>query len=299
MTRIFVAGNSGQVAQSLKEAAASNGIELKTAGRPNFDISDADNMRSIIENYAPTAIINAAAYTAVDAAETDEETATAINAEGASKLATIAADLEIPFLHLSTDYVFDGNKDSAYIETDAVAPQGAYGRSKLAGEKTVVAANPNAMIFRTAWVFSPFGKNFCKTMLTLAKTRNELGVVADQWGNPTYALDIALALLTIIKKIEQNGWQSNFSGLYHLVGTGDTNWHGFATKIFNEGGKHGHPVPKVNAITTADFPTPAKRPANSRLDCSKLKSIFGIELPNWQESTANCVKRLFENKALG
>jgi len=299
MARIFVAGGTGQVALSLKESAEATGVELTTAGRPDFDLADADSMRTAIAAYKPTAIINAAAYTAVDAAEEDEATATAINANGAGALAAIAADLDVPFLHLSTDYVFDGNKDGSYEETDTVAPQGAYGRSKLAGEISVMAANPNAMIFRTAWVFSPFGKNFCKTMLTLATTRDELGIVADQTGNPTYAPDIADALLAIITKIETAGWQAKYAGLYNLAGSGTTSWHGFAAEIFKAGGTHGHKVPQANAITTADFPTPAARPANSQLNCGKLNKVFGLSMPQWQESTAICVKRLLEDGLLG
>ena len=299
MTRIFVAGGTGQVALSLKEAAAKAGIELKTAGRPDFDITDYAGMLATIEAYKPTAIINAAAYTAVDAAEDNEKNAAAINGTGAGALAAIAADMNVPFLHISTDYVFDGTKDGAYVENDPVAPQGAYGRSKLAGELAVMEANPKAMIFRTAWVFSPFGKNFCKTMLVLAANRDELGIVADQFGNPTYAPDIADALLAVIAKAEANGWEPELAGIYHLAGTGDTSWHGFASYIFEEGGKHGHKIPTANAITTADYPTPAKRPANSRLDCTKLEATFGVIMPHWQESTAICVKRLFEEGLLG
>jgi dTDP-4-dehydrorhamnose reductase len=299
MTRIFVAGGTGQVALSLKEAAAARNIALTTAGRPDFDLTDTKGMHTAITAYKPTAIINAAAYTAVDAAEEDEATATAINADGAGALAAIAEELDVPFLHLSTDYVFDGTKEGAYQETDATGPTGAYGRSKLAGENAVLAANPDAMIFRTAWVFSPFGKNFCKTMLTLAGKLNELGIVGDQFGNPTYAPDIAEALLKVISKIEDNGKQPQQSGVYHLTGTGDTSWHGFAEYIFVQGANYGHPLPTANSITTADYPTPAKRPANSRLDGTKLSQVWGIQTPNWQESTAKCVKRLFEDGALG
>jgi len=297
--RIFVAGNNGQVAQSLKEAAEKAGIELITAGRPDFDLTDEDRMRAAITAYKPTAIINAAAYTAVDAAEDDEAGAAAINTDGAGALAAIAAELDVSFLHLSTDYVFGGDKDGAYVETDEVGPTGAYGRSKLAGEIAVMATNPSAMIFRTAWVYSPFGNNFCKTMLKLAQNRDTLGIVADQYGNPTYAPDIAAALLTIIKKTEASDTASDFAGIYHMASTGCTSWHGFAEKIFAEGGSHGHKVPAANAIPTADYPTPAARPANSQLDCSKLEETFGIKLPHWQESTARCVKRLLEGGLLG
>lgn len=299
MARIFVAGGSGQVALSLIELAAAQGIELMAAGRPDFDLSDPIGMRAQIEQYQPTAIINAAAYTAVDAAEEDEEKATMINGAGAGALASIAADLCVPFLHISTDYVFDGTKDGPYMESDPVAPQGAYGRSKLAGEEAVMAANPNAMIFRTAWVYSPFGNNFVKTMLRLAASRDELGIVADQVGNPTSALDIASALLTVLANLGDHPDPSEIAGIYNLAGTGTTSWHGFAAQIFAEGGRHGHKIPTANAITTAEFPTPAKRPANSRLNCNKLEQTFDIRLPSWQESTAACVKRLFDEQQVG
>ncbi|NVJ71005.1 MAG: dTDP-4-dehydrorhamnose reductase [Alphaproteobacteria bacterium] len=297
--RVFVAGSSGQVALSLKEASAKEGIELITAGRPDFDLTDADGTRAAIKAFGPTAIINAAAYTAVDAAENDEETAIMINADGAATLAAIAHELEVPFLHISTDYVFDGMKEGPYQETDAPAPTGAYGRSKLAGEVAVMAANPNAMIFRTAWVYSPFGKNFLKTMLILAKTREELGVVGDQIGNPTYAPDIAEALLQVLKRIDRTGWQDSYAGIYHLAGTGSVSWHGFAEAIFEAGAANGHPKPSVKSIATADYPTPAKRPANSQLDCSKLGETFDVHLPSWEQSTVLCVKRLFESGELG
>jgi len=296
--RVFVAGGTGQVALSLKEAAKKENIEFMAAGRPDFDLLDTDRMRAVIKPFKPTAIINAAAYTAVDAAEENEATATAINADGAAALATIASELDVPFLHLSTDYVFDGEKDGAYLETDEVGPTGAYGRSKLTGEIAVMAANPNAMIYRTAWVYSPFGNNFCKTMLRLAQSKDSLNIVADQYGNPTYAPDIADALLAIIAKTGTPDGPSHYAGIYHLAGSGSTSWHGFAEKIFAESGILGHRTPSTKAITTANYPTPAKRPANSRLDCSKLMETFGISLPNWQQSTIKCVKRLLEDGLL-
>jgi len=296
--RIFVAGSKGQVALSLQEHAKAEGLELYAVGRPDFDLTDPDSMQKAITEYAPTAIINAAAYTAVDAAEGDEITATRINADGAGKLAKIAARAGIPFIHVSTDYVFDGTKETPYTEDDAVRPASAYGRSKLAGEIAVQAENTNAIILRTAWVYSPHGKNFLKTMLTLAKSRDTLGVVSDQIGNPTYAADIASSILEILTKIHVNSWQDQYAGVYHLAGTGTASWHDFATEIFEEGGKYGHPVPTINAITTAEFPTPAQRPANSQLDCSKLLDTFGITMPEWQTSTAKCVKRLFAEDLL-
>jgi len=297
--RIFVAGASGQVALSLKEAVIDSNIELVTAGRPNFDITDTASIRGTVDAFKPTAIVNAAAYTAVDGAESDEKNAYAVNATGAATLAALADEMDVPFIHISTDYVFSGNKNGAYTENDSVAPTGAYGRTKLAGELNVMLKNPNSIILRTAWVYSPFGKNFLKTMLALAKTRDELGVVSDQTGNPTYAPDIADAILHILEGISEEGWDDAYAGVYHLTGTGKTNWHSFASEIFKEGSQYQHPVPKVNAIATADYPTPAKRPKNSCLNCKKIQDTFSIKMPNWQTSTAKCVKRLFEEGGLG
>ncbi|NVJ97158.1 MAG: dTDP-4-dehydrorhamnose reductase [Alphaproteobacteria bacterium] len=297
--RIFVAGSSGQVALSLKEAAAKEGICLETFGRPDFDLADADSVGATVKAFHPDIIINAAAYTAVDAAETDEAAAFAINADGPAHLARAAAQLDIPLLHISTDYVFDGAKNGPYVETDSTGPTGIYGRSKLKGEQAALEAHNKVAIFRTAWVYSPFGKNFVKTMLQLAKTRDELGVVADQIGNPTYGPDIAVALLAAAKAMLASEWKPEFGGIFHLVGTGEASWHEFAEAIFDAGSCYGHPRPKVKAITTADYPTPAKRPANSRLDCSKLADTFGIHLPSWEQSTNLCVKRLFESGDLG
>ena len=295
---VFVAGNSGQVARSLKEAAANAGIPLITAGRPEFDLTDPVSMRVMIDTCKPTAIINAAAYTAVDAAEDDEENANAINGAGPGALAAIAAEGCIPFIHLSTDYVFPGTKSNPYTETDPVGPTGAYGRSKLLGERAVIAANPEAIILRTAWVYSPYGKNFLKTMLSLAG-RETLSVVADQQGNPTYAPDIADALLSLAGQLNGKTPTIAQAGIYHMTGGGETTWHEFASAIFKEGSHYGLHKPVLNAVTTADYPTLARRPANSRLNCDKLKQNFGISLPDWRKSTAACVKRLSEMGELG
>ncbi|MCJ9429767.1 dTDP-4-dehydrorhamnose reductase [Kordiimonas marina] len=293
MKRIFVAGKSGQVALALQELDGKHNMAVQCFGRPDFDLTDADGVKAAVQAFAPDAVINAAAYTAVDQAESDEVTALAVNAQGAANLAAAAHAVDVPFLHISTDYVFDGTKDTPYLETDATGPTGAYGRSKLAGEQAVMASNPDAMIFRTAWVYSATGKNFVKTMLMLAEKRDELGVVADQAGNPTYAPDIAEALIGVVRHIFAEGWQPSYAGVYHLAGTGDTTWYDFALATFAEGAKHGHPVPTVAALTTAEYPTPAKRPANSRLDCGKLEKTFGIQLPKWQDSLKRCVDRLF------
>lgn len=295
---IFVAGKTGQVARALEKEATARGIDLKTHGRPDFDIADASAVAASVKASNPTAVVNAAAYTAVDQAESEEAQANLINAAGAAALAKAAHSLGIPFIHISTDYVFDGTKSTPYLETDPVGPTGAYGRSKLAGEDAVLDANPQAIILRTAWVYSPWGKNFLKTMLSLAG-RDTLSVVADQQGNPTYAPDIARAILDILREVGHKEPSPAQAGIYHLAGTGDTNWHEFATAIFDAGSAFGLPKPNVKAITTADYPTPATRPANSRLDCSKVREIFGVEMPHWRESTEACVKQLSKDGQLG
>jgi dTDP-4-dehydrorhamnose reductase len=290
--RIFVAGKSGQVALSLKNAEDSFDMDISCFGRPEIDLASKAATLDAVTDFKPDAIINAAAYTAVDKAEEEEHEAHSINSRGAEILATAAADMGVPFLHISTDYVFDGTLNRPYHESDATGPTGAYGRSKLAGEQAVMNANPNAMIFRTAWVYSPYGNNFLKTMLRLAETRDTLGVVADQVGNPSYAPDIARGLLSVLAKIEDHGWSGNFPGIYHLTGAGEASWHGFATTIFEAASVYGRKKPTVNAITTEEFPTPAQRPANSRLNCDKAMATFSVRLNDWRKSTADCVREL-------
>lgn len=292
---IFVAGKNGQVAQSLAELAEQRGVSLTCYGRRECDLMQPDAIAAFIQSKNPSAIINAAAYTAVDAAEDDEATAKIMNAVAPAVMAAVASKLNVPFIHVSTDYVFDGTKEGAYVETDPTGPTGAYGRTKLAGEQAVLKANPDAIILRTAWVYSAVGKNFLKTMLSLAD-REELGIVADQNGNPTYALDIADGILTICEKTIGN--KPQFGGIYHMVGAGSTNWHGFAQHIFKCGAEFGHGTPKLNALTTDQYPTPANRPANSRLDCENLAKTFDVRLPAWEDSTYACVKRLSESGAL-
>ncbi|WP_374764421.1 dTDP-4-dehydrorhamnose reductase [Yunchengibacter salinarum] len=302
MHRIAIIGKQGQVARSLAEAAPAHGLEAVFLARPALDLArltpaQSPALTDMLAGLGVDAVINAAAYTNVDGAEGDEATATTVNATGTAVLADVAARLNVPFLHISTDYVFDGSKPGAYVEHDPVAPMGAYGRSKLAGERAVRAANPHAFIFRTAWVYSPFGKNFLKTMLRLAANRDELGVVADQHGNPTYAPAIADGLLAVLAALPESGWQKR-AGLYHMTATGDATWHAFAEAIFDEAARFGHPRPAVKALTTADFPTPAARPANSRLNSARLESTFGVRLPHWRLSTRACVRRLFHQGGL-
>ncbi len=230
----------------------------------------------------PNVIVSAAAYTAVDKAESDEEAATVINGIAPGKIAEVAAALGVPVIHLSTDYVFDGSKSSPYLESDPVAPIGAYGRSKLAGEQAVAAATTNHAILRTAWVYSPFGKNFLKTMLKLAETRDSLNVVDDQIGNPTSSLDIADAVLTVASNLLASD-DPALRGTFHMTGAGEASWADFAVEIFARSAQVDGVTAEVGRILSSAYPTPAKRPANSRLDCSLLEARHGAKLPDWRQ----------------
>jgi dTDP-4-dehydrorhamnose reductase len=235
-------------------------------------------------------VVNAAAYTVVDQAEDEPDVAHAVNALSAGEIARAAAGAALPVIQISTDYVFDGTKTSPYVETDATGPKGAYGASKLAGEHGVAAANARHIIMRTAWVYSPFGKNFVRTMLKLAETRDELRVVGDQQGNPTSAHDIADAVLAVTAHIEAGGFDA--WGVFHFAGTGDTHWAGFAEEVFRQSAALGGPSALVTPITTAEYPTKATRPANSRLDCSRSAKVFGHSAPQWPDSLARVIARL-------
>jgi dTDP-4-dehydrorhamnose reductase len=241
--------------------------------------------------FRPDIVINPAAYTAVDKAESESDLAFAINRDGAGAVAAAAAELGAPIIHLSTDYVFDGAKPSPYVESDPTSPQGVYGRSKLEGEWAVVAANPRNLIIRTAWVYAPFGANFARTMLRLAGERDRLRVVDDQVGCPTYAPDIAWALLSMADQLA-GGWRDELAGVTHLAGPEAVTWCGFARLILEAAGARGGRNVPVDAITTADFPTPARRPANSRLSTHRLKAVFGLELPPLRASIDRCVEGL-------
>lgn len=293
MGGVLVIGASGQLATSLAEVAAARGRpDIAFLGRPGLDLTQVEGIAPAIRARAPRLLINAAAYTAVDRAEEDEGTAHRVNCEAVGEMARAAADLGAPFIHVSTDYVFDGSKDAPYAEDDATNPRGAYGRSKLAGEQAALAANPATLVFRTAWVYSPFGQNFVKTMLRLAAARDRLGVVDDQHGCPTYAPDLAEALLTIADRLDAESAPASLAGIYHLAGSGETTWCGFAREIMALAGPRGFRAVPVDAITTAEFPTKAVRPANSRLDCAKAERTFGVRLPDWRDSLERCLDRI-------
>jgi len=283
---LLVTGGSGQVARAL------GALGVRVVGRPDFDFDRPETIAVVFAAEKPSLVVNAAAYTAVDAAEGDAEAAFRANRDGPGELARLCAAAGIPLLHLSTDYVFDGSKGAPYVEDDPVAPLGVYGRSKLAGEQAVLSGCPRAIILRTSWVYAATGKNFVRTMLGAATKTNRLRVVADQRGCPTAAVDLADVILTIAGRIGRDGWREDFAGVFHAAGTGATTWHGFAHAIFAETAAHGMAAPVVEAISTADWPTPVRRPADSRLDCGKLASVFDLSLPPWQESLARVVREI-------
>lgn len=291
--RLLIAGWQGQVARGLVEMAPGDpNVTACAVGRPALDICEAKTIERAMVNTRPDVVINSAAYTAVDKAESEAEQAFAMNRDGAKALAEAAAKAGVPIIHISTDYVFDGSKPTAYVEDDATGPVTVYGKSKLEGEDAVRAANPRHVIVRTAWVHSPGGNNFVKTMLRLASERDHLRVVADQSGNPTYAPHLSSAILEIARQVKGQSETFGGWGLFHAAGTGVTTWHGLASEVMQASAKLGGPSVPVQPIGTADYPTPAKRPANSALDCSKLQRTFGITLPSWQHGTETCVRRL-------
>lgn len=293
--KIAVTGLTGQVVSALIERAP-RPVEIIALGRPQLDLSMRHAVIGALRSSQCDAIINAAAYTAVDKAESEPELAMRINGEGAGYVAEIAAELGAPLLHLSTDYVFDGARDRPYLETDATGPAGAYGRSKLAGEEKIAAIHANHAIFRTAWVYSPYGANFVRTMLRLGETRDEVSVVADQTGNPTYAPDIADALLAIAARLREDRSPA-LRGVFNLTGQGEATWADFAEAVFAEAQACGRKPVRVKRITTAEYPTPARRPANSRLDTTKLRETYGVVLPAWRDSVAACVRRLMNSES--
>jgi len=287
--KILVTGRDGQVARSLAQQGA--GRDLVFAGRPEFDLADGDSIARTIAQVHPDLVISAAAYTAVDQAEDEPDLAMAINGEAPGLIGRAAAAIGAPVIHLSTDYVFDGSGNRPWREDDPTQPIGVYGKSKLAGERALAASGASYAIVRSAWIYSPFGNNFVKTMLRLAETRDTLGVVSDQHGNPTCALDIADALLAVADRWQENP-RHGIDQVYHFAGTGATDWATFARAIFAAGAAHGGPHCDVESITSAQYPTRADRPANSRLDCTKFERTFGLKSPPWRTSLEQVVETL-------
>jgi dTDP-4-dehydrorhamnose reductase len=289
MAPILVFGAAGQVGQELLALAAARGQAALGVTRVEADITDAGAVSAAIERAKPRLVVNAAAYTAVDKAESEPDLAAKINGAGAATIARAAAARDLPVIHISTDYVFDGTKTGAYHEDDPIAPLGVYGRTKAEGEVAVREANARHVILRTAWVYGAYRANFLKTMLRLAGERDRLRVVADQHGCPTATRDIAEAVLVADEALRGG---SAAYGTYHFAGTGTTSWHGFASAIVAAQADFTGKRPPVDAISTADYPTAARRPANSVLDCTLFASIFGLRAADWQQRTREVVADL-------
>jgi dTDP-4-dehydrorhamnose reductase len=291
---ILVTGGTGQLAHALGQAASRGcaGEDVRRVGRPDFDFDRPDSLHGVLAAHAPSLVINTAAYTAVDRAEQDADAAARANRDGPALLARYCARAAIPLIHISTDYVFDGLKGAPYVETDPPNPTGVYGATKRAGEQAVLAGCPRAIVLRTSWVYAATGKNFVLTMLNAAAKAPLLRVVADQTGCPSAAIDLADAILAIAARV-QGGWSDAFGGVFHLAGTGATSWHGLATAALEDAARHGLTAPPVEAIATADWPTPARRPPDSRLDCGKLARVFGITMPPWRPTLTRVIDSIY------
>mgnify|MGYP001317200100 FL=1 len=277
---ILVFGKTGQVASELQRSG-----DVLALGRDHADLSDPFACMQRIRALSPRAVINAAAYTAVDKAEEDEELATIINGDSPTAIARACAEMQIPLVHISTDYVFEGLGEVPWKPNDTTAPQNAYGRSKLAGEAGILGSAATHVILRTSWVVSAHGANFIKTMLRLSEARDTLSVVADQIGGPTPARDIADACLMIAQHLQDDPTKS---GTYHYSGAPSVSWADFASEIFVQAARS----VKVIPIQTAEYPTPAKRPLNSRMDCRTTASTFGVKQPDWRKGLSEILKEL-------
>ncbi len=287
--RILLTGGSGQVGSCLQSLSWPDHMAIDAPDSTAFNMADTAVMQTYMDSNVFGAIINCGAYTAVDKAESEPELAHAINGAAPGLLANHAARHDIPMLHVSTDYVFDGTKTAPYAEDDNVGPLGIYGQSKLAGEEAVRASNAQAIIVRTAWVLSPHGHNFLKTMVRLGADRDALSIVADQYGNPTSAHDIAQTLQSLLSAMQAN---RQARGTYHFVNAGDTSWHGLAEHIFKRVAEKGGNAPALNAITTSEYPTPAQRPANSRLATDKITRDFAITPRSWHAAVDEILEGL-------
>lgn len=288
--RILVTGGAGQVARALADSAGER--RVRVVGRPDFDFDRPETIAATLDAARPALVVNAAAYTAVDKAETDADAAWRANRDGPAALAAWCAGHGVTLIHISTDYVFDGLKGAPYVESDPTSPTGVYGASKLAGEQAVLASGAQAVVLRTAWVYAATGKNFVLTMLNAARKTDRLRVVADQRGSPTAAVDLAAAILAIADRLAE-GWQDRYADVFHAAGSGDTTWHGLAEAVFARAARHGLTAPVVTPIATADWPTPARRPPDSRLDCNKLARVFAMTLPRWEDGVARTVDAVF------
>ncbi|MGB1876732.1 MAG: dTDP-4-dehydrorhamnose reductase [Rhodospirillaceae bacterium] len=287
---VIITGANGQLGWELERRTKIKNRTAQAFDRAKLNITDADSIKRIIDTTAPKVVINAAAYTAVDKAETEPAAAFAVNRDGPSNLAETCSTNDIPLIHVSTDYVFDGTKTGPYNEDDAVAALGVYGASKLAGEEAIRGRHANHVILRTAWVYGVHGQNFVKTILKLAEKQSALRVVQDQIGCPTFAGDLADAILKIADHFLTDTLPADGLGTFHCTGRGQTSWCDFARKVFELAAPTLGDTPTVDGISSADYPTPAQRPANSVLVCGKLTRIYGITLRPWQEALAEMLE---------
>jgi dTDP-4-dehydrorhamnose reductase len=281
--RILVTGANGQLGKELRDLAPQyKDADFLFVSREDLPIHHFDLVRNVFDSFKPHFCINAAAYTAVDKAETEQELAHLINAEAVGVLAAVSAAHDCRFVHVSTDYVYDGSQIGAHKESDATAPVSVYGKTKLEGEQLAMQLDPQSIVIRTSWVYSRYGNNFVKTMMRLMQTRDQLSVVDDQWGSPTYAADLASCILDIMHHPQ---WQP---GIYNFSNDGRINWYQFALEIKTQIGS----TCKINPIPSSDYPTPAKRPANSWMDKQKIVGAFGIQLIDWKLSLSKCIKAI-------
>jgi dTDP-4-dehydrorhamnose reductase len=295
--RLLLLGGTGQVGTEFRALAISSDVEFVAPSRAALDLEDAQAIARIVAAEPWSAVINAAAYTDVDRAENEEAAAFAVNAEAPMRLAAETGRRGVPLVHISTDYVFDGRKGIPYVERDAPAPLNAYGRSKLAGECGVSAANSRHMILRTSWVYSPFRKNFVKTILRLAAERERLAVVADQRGCPTAACDVAKACLHLAMACAEAPERVPY-GTYHFAGAGEASWFEFAKEIVDTAASRLGKAPQIVPIPTSEYPTPAARAADTRLDCTAVVRAFGVRPRSWHQGLADTIDRLLPNKVI-
>ena len=297
--RIAVTGRNGQLVRSLIERAAAADIDIQTVARPEADLTRPETVESALVAARPDAIVNAAAFTAVDLAESEAAIANQVNEEGAAAAARAAVRLGIPVVQISTDYVFDGSLDRPYREDDPAKPLGVYGDSKLKGERAVAAVSGNHAVLRTSWIYSPFGRNFVLTMLSLAARQRQVSVVSDQRGAPTNALDLADGVIAVVKNLLEHPSASELRGVFHMTSGGEATWAELARAIFAASSAAGGPSAEVLPIPTAEYPTAARRPANSRLNNSRLFEGHGIRLPHWEQSLQGCVRRIVNDGLKG